>query len=91
MMAIRQADARRRGSGPGARSSHLPEKKASTSYFEPDANGAFLYAPAGQVGYARRSTSSRGRTPTCASSPWAASENGAPHFMKGMYGSFTVS
>jgi len=65
----------------------LPEKKQA-KYFD-DADGAFMFAPAGQTGYAPAELTPGTYAYACFL-PQGGKKNGAPHFTLGMYGSFTV-
>ena len=67
----------------------MPEKKQD-KYFEPDDQGAFMFAPAGQVGYVPINLESGTYAYVCFL-PVGGKNSGAPHFTEGMYGSFTVS
>lgn len=66
----------------------LPEKKQA-KYFD-QAEGAFLYAPAGQTGYSPAALIPGTYVYVCFL-PVGGKKNGAPHFTEGMYGTFTVS
>lgn len=66
----------------------LPEKKQN-KYFD-ESGGAFMFAPAGQVGYSPASLTPGTYMYACFL-PVGGKKNGAPHFTEGMYGTFTVS
>lgn len=65
----------------------LPEKKQA-KYFD-ESEGAFMFAPAGQSGYSPADLTPGTYAYACFL-PVGGKKNGAPHFTKGMYGSFTV-
>ena len=66
----------------------LPEKKQA-KYFD-ESSSAFMEAPAGEVAYSPIDLESGTYAYVCFL-PVGGDHSGAPHFTKGMYGSFTVS
>ena len=66
----------------------LPQK-AQAKYFD-DSSEAFMEAPAGQVAYTPIDLQPGTYAYVCFL-PVGGKHNGAPHFTKGMYGTFTVS
>ena len=65
----------------------LPEKKVGD--LVDFSNSAFMYAPPGQSGYSPIDLEPGTYMYACFL-PVGGKKNGAPHFAKGMYGTFTV-
>lgn len=65
----------------------LPEKKQA-KYFD-ESSGAFMIAPAGETAYSPADLTPGTYAYACFL-PVGGKRNGAPHFTKGMYGTFTV-